>query len=1220
MSLSAKHLAAFLKRNEVNNLLKTVAAEVAKTPGVAPDKVDEVRALVMNLRVDPEVMGGLSRLLDAGDTMATPLLEKRLGEILVPDDPGLASLGLPAIVARSFEANVSLAKRDEKGVARVEGQLTRSAVADLRREMQAGLSDLRTSGAAPAAKAIADFGFASGTTRILSELQRVDSESAAQLATALKTNGITRAAELIKREQEWMEAGGAALWVALARLADRSGDFEAAESAYLRAAEMPDVSDPARQFVRASDSARFRGDMARSEELFAEAQTVDPQNPALEIAIARTKEDPEEILTLVAKIDPSDNDQAVLLELTRAGAESARGDFAKAREHVAAARKLDVDSPMLREVAANIVLFEAQAGQLDESPVDRDELSSAGAELEGLGRELGEDGRTGAGAVVLARASIAFSLAERHQIANDLLEESLASTGHDEAAEAIAEAALLLQRFEVIDSLELDDGEAAQLMRATSHVLGERDVMTASLTLDRLLESDDKEIATRAAFMRLAAASPVHDVTWSENAEATITTDKPEAVAVLKAEFLAEKDQIPEAEKTLAPFSSSAMPLRRLVSFAVRGEDFETAFRLSEELISRYGDPRDRLNHAGLLVRKGDRGTAQDRFLMLARDASLSDDVRGQAYGRAANLATEIGDLVELGRLSEEWLAFDPGDDDPVWLHIFALVRRRRHSEALAFWRNHEVEIQELRQAILLSEVYGFGADAPEALERIAALADRFERPEELEYNLMSTALRTEGKDRGNIGEELEQRIKKTFADFPQRFPDSEWLQAYEVSEDDPSGFLETIRPQLEARAKLGESLLEEVRKGSGATHVLAAASGRSVGEIWASLPALPLGYSDENISSEERAAAADALAKRAAVWDPTSIYVVGGLEDTSSQVLRNGLPASLIAESTFEDIASDLRKPTNRESGHISFDTKTKQLVMGKTRAGQHETEDRRSKGMAEMAEGFSVRADLQREEEENLKEGIDEFAIAGRTFPATLAVARREALAVFSDDRFVRLTARRAGIPAFGTLALLDVLVDQGAISESRRAAARQRIYRSGAWGMEASRDELIELAREDDFEPTVGVYAVLNDVLAWPARGIEAVEIALALLNAIHAERPEVFSKWVHRLVDSLKDSLGKDYEQWTRFLISAALNPFREPPCLSVPAIQALIDALRGLKYFEYFPPASDFVLDAINEALAAADDEKSRAFYFRHLINLLGPEDRAAAIATFVRDD
>lgn len=865
---------------------------------------------------------------------------------------------------------------------------------------------------------------------------------------------------------------------------------------------------------------------------------------------------------------------------------------------------------MVREAGANVILFEVQAGLPGEGPIDREELSGAAAELVELGRELGEDGRPGASAAVLARASQAFSLAEDHLSGNDLLEEVLALEDRDEAAEVIAEAALLLQRFEVVDLLELGEGEAAQLTRVTSHVFGEREVKGAAEELDRLLESDDEAIAARAAFMRLAAASPVHDVAWSEAAEKMVAGEKPEAVAVLKAEFLAEEDRIPEAEGTLAPFSSSAAPLRQLVGLAVRREDRQAALRLSEELISRYGEARDRLNHAGFLARQGERETARDRFLMLARDATLPADVRGQAYGRATNLAMEIGDLVEVGRLSEEWLAFSPDERDPVWLHVFALARRRHYGDALSFWRDHELEIGELRQALLLSEIYGFGADPSEALEWIAALSDRFDRPEELEYNLMATALRTEGEAREEIGEELEQRIKETFADFPERFPDSDWLQAYKVDEDDPRGFLDAIRPQLEARAELGQTMFEEVRKGSGATHVLAAASGRSVGEIWANLPALPLGYSDQSISSEERSA----------VWDPTSIYVVGGLGEEAARTLRNTLPASLIAVSTFEDAASDLRKPGEGQTGHISYDPAAGRLVMGETTAAEGEREGRRAKGMAEMANGFSVRADLRREEEEELEEDIEGLSVSGRTWPATLAVARREKLAIFSDDRFVRLTARQAGIPAFGTLALLDVLVEQGSISEADRAAARRRIYRSGAWGMELDREELIELAREDEFEPTAGIHAVLNDALAWPARGIEAVEISLALLNAVHAERAEVFPKWVHRVVDSLAHSLGKDYERWTRFLVSAALNPFREPPCLSNPAIQTLIDSLRNLKYFRYFPPQSDFVLGAINEALAVAEDDRSRAVYFRFLIDLLGPEDRAAAIATFVRDD
>lgn len=773
-ALGAKQLAAFLKRDEVKNLFKAVAADVARTSGVAPDKVGEVRGRVTGLKVDPQIMGGVKRLLDAGDTTATPLLEKRLEEILVPEDPDLALLGLPGITARSFEANVSLAKRGERGVSRVEGQLTRSLVreqmsdlSDLRREMQAGFGDIRTVSAAPAGKALPDFGFSNGTTRILADLGEVDPEAAARLATALEAGGTARALELIEHQQDWMQGGGAELWVALGRLADRNGSFEAAESAYLKASEMPDVSDRARQLVRASGSAHLRGDLVRSKELFAQAQEIDPKNPALAITTARRAEDPEEILELVAEVEPADDAQAVLLELTRAGAESARRDFEQAHMHVAAARQLDPDSPMVREVGANIILFEAQAGLPDEGPIDRGELAGAAAELVELGRELGEDGRPAASAAVLARASQAFSLAEDHPSGNDFLDEALALEGRDEAAELIAEAALLLQRFELVDLLELGEGEAAQLTRAISHVLGEREVKGAAEELDRLLDSDDEAIAARAAFMRLVAASPVHDVAWSEEAEKMTAGENPEAVAVLKAEFLTEEDRIPEAERILAPFSSSAAPLRQLVGLAVRREDREAALRLSQELISRYGEARDRLNHAGLLARQGEQETARDRFLMLARDATLPADVRGQAFGRATNLATEIGDLVEVERISEEWLAFAPDEEDPVWLHVFALARRRHYGEALSFWRNHELEIGELRQALLLSEVYGFGADPSEALEQIAALSDHFDRPEELEYNLMATALRTEARPEKSLMKGSSSGLKRPLPTSP---------------------------------------------------------------------------------------------------------------------------------------------------------------------------------------------------------------------------------------------------------------------------------------------------------------------------------------------------------------------------------------------------------------------------------------------------------------------
>lgn len=858
---------------------------------------------------------------------------------------------------------------------------------------------------------------------------------------------------------------------------------------------------------------------------------------------------------------------------------------------------------MVKEVGANVALFGAQDILSREGELDRASLTAAGATLAELASELGRDGRTGAKATLLARASQAYELAGDSERSAELFERALELGPPREAAELLAEAALLLQRFDLIASLPLGDGELARLMRASGQLFAESDVPAAVVELDQLIDSADEQIRNRAAFLRLGASSPSHGIGWSDAAEEIVEVDKPVAVAVLRGQWLAEQDRLEEAEQVLAPHSGSYQVLRQLIEIAVRRDDLKTAKRLSEELLVRREEPRDRLNHAGLLARMEETDAARDQFLLVARDRNASKPTRSQAYGRAASLEVERGDFLASARLTEEWLGLEPDNEEAIWLHLFSLARRRSHAEALTFWREHEIEVNQERQALLVAEVLSFGgAPAAETLASLAELSDRFERPEQFEYGLMMTALRTEGSERGDIPNELDARIKQSFAEFPERFPDSNLIQAKKIDENDPAGtFLEEIKPQLEARAEIGERLGEELRRGVTATNVIAASSGHSVGE---------------------RNAAASALDSRAAVWDSTATYVVGGLGNPLAETLRNALPASLLAESTFEDITGDEAKVTNQRTGHIAFDPGSGGLIMEEADDAERETEARRIAGMAEMARGFSVRADLGAAgEEEPLREMLEEegLSTAAHSWPATVALARREGLTVYSDDRYVRLSAQQAGLQSFGTLALLDVLAERDMISAELRITARACLYRTGAWGLQLSREEFAELLRKDDFEPIRGAHSVLNDFAAWPAGGIEAVEDVLAMLQTIYEEAPEKFDRWVHRVLDSIAHTLGGGYEKWARFLTQAALNPFRDPPPIGHDAIQALLRALRGLEFFRLFPPDPDLVIGAIAESLSFAEDERSRAVYFKALLELLGTEDREAAIKSFVRD-
>jgi hypothetical protein len=83
----------------------------------------------------------------------------------------------------------------------------------------------------------------------------------------------------------------------------------------------------------------------------------------------------------------------------------------------------------------------------------------------------------------------------------------------------------------------------------------------------------------------------------------------------------------------------------------------------------------------------------------------------------------------------------------------------------------------------------------------------------------------------------------------------------------------------------------------------------------------------------------------------------------------------------------------------------------MGELSDAERESESRRIAGMAEMARGLTVRPDLGEPgaDDERYREMIEapELSAAARSWPATIGLSRREERAVYSDDRYVRLSA---------------------------------------------------------------------------------------------------------------------------------------------------------------------------------------------------------------------
>jgi hypothetical protein len=482
----------------------------------------------------------------------------------------------------------------------------------------------------------------------------------------------------------------------------------------------------------------------------------------------------------------------------------------------------------------------------------------------------------------------------------------------------------------------------------------------------------------------------------------------------------------------------------------------------------------------------------------------------------------------------------------------------------------------------------------------------------------MYTAVRVED-DTSQLADTLLARIRESFATFPERFPESTSFRAVPIDPENPAAsLLAAFGEQLKNRAESTLQLAKEIATGTSAVAMLAAAAGRSIGETLFLLPALPIGYPDEQFEMLDRADAEAAYDAGAAVWDPSTIFIVASLDGELQQRIRNALPASLLVRATQQDTARDIVASTAGERGEMSIVDGT--LAVGSWSEDARRANDRRAKEMHRFAAEFSGSSpDPGEDDDELLRIATSSEAPSSiRSWAGTLALAREQGLGVFSDDRVVRRSARELGVRTFGTLALMDVLADRGVITGEERDSVRHRILTHGALGARHTTAELVTLAREAQWQPTGGLRAALGDSSAWVSLRAVWAERVLGLLDAVAREAPEHMGRWVHRAVDAAAHDVGGDYLGHAKLLLLVAINPMTDPPRMSDAGLRALIASLRQMRYFQVVRPPEDLLVIATAELLSITEERPLQALLFRRVSDRLGVEDRELLRQRFVR--
>jgi hypothetical protein len=126
-----------------------------------------------------------------------------------------------------------------------------------------------------------------------------------------------------------------------------------------------------------------------------------------------------------------------------------------------------------------------------------------------------------------------------------------------------------------------------------------------------------------------------------------------------------------------------------------------------------------------------------------------------------------------------------------------------------------------------------------------------------------------------------------------------------------------------------------------------------------------------------------------------------------------------------------------------------------------------------------------------------------------SSLELAAQAQAPLWSDDTVTRTIAARAGIAAFGTVALLHVLIEEGVLLDTLRDDA-QALASARVVDLLLTPEEIIQLASADDWQPAA---AAIN--LSRPAFWIgyePALETFLQVIDQVRSHQPNGVLGWL------------------------------------------------------------------------------------------------------------
>jgi hypothetical protein len=1213
--LAAKQLQAYRRSNLSKSLDRRVRAELEGDPTYGDALLNEW----FYVHNDPSGAVLIAGLLGTGDVAYLAALGVRIRELL----DGLETLPLSvdetadrlvAAVSNNFVG----AQKDETEATQTGTSAVLSAIDPLatREDLADAVAQLQQSLMPPPARVLLlTSSFDEKQQGHLDSLLSDNPDAAGRLAELLKSGETPALAEVVRSPPAWATEQPAAFWRTAGRILVDAGQLEVAERAYVRESESPDVEDRVGALVNAARCAEAdaRSDSQTAADAYiASATEIRPDHPMVLLFAASRAGTAEERLTATEAVDVTGDSQVARKEAQRAIALLGLRRYDEAQTAAAASTAV-APAGGGRELSTLATILAAHSNLPLRDRDDRPLMDAVAYQLS-LHDEALEVGRMSMAGVAGARAALgAATLGDRlaakeliEQIAADdaLLVDQESRSTLFEAALTVGDAALARQFLDPADGTP-----ESRLQEATLAVLEGTDRARAAADLDALLaELPPGDLRTQTVVMRvLAADDPAISL---DPAIVDGMEEGGRLIAHAQAARAIASNDLAAARAAVAMFDDPA-------SLSIRSEIAERDYALPEaigfqaSLTRRQPTAGNLLRLSALRARAGDFSGAIRDALQLATDDRKLRSARDHAYALAAQAAIDGGEFEELEDIADRWAELSPERRDPLWAQTFALARQNRHADALAFARETELEpTEEANRHLLWAELLLHGeADGAARMRKLMELSDRFGRPLELERAFIGGVLKTPSTDRGEDDPEVIARFQESMTTFEERFPESDSLKALSVDpEADGADLIDRLAamqgPTSQEQADARQDALDGLRQGRVAVAFVAAMVGRGTVETLLRNGAHPLAVFDRATAEGESAAAAQALDNAAASWDETACATVAELPEEQARRIEALLPASRIGQAVRNAIADGVR-------GQMGGDQVAVLQVLpdGTPRIVEENPEVVArirviQSGADQVAGRLSTTPDPPSGEDDELASLLArEIADPLTAMVSAFLTARSHQLPVFSDDRVVRAYARALGLPAFGTVALIDAAHRRGLLDSSTAQALLDAVLDLGVWGAALQPDAYVAVARRADFDLQRCGRALLADesLLRVDPRVLHNGR----LLAAVAEEAPDRLDGWADMAVSAYTELLELDPFLVGSLLIASLLDPTSAESSDTIRARNTLVViALRRVVGYDGGAPESDPLFAGVGRWLHDVVDPADRPVALENLLSQL----------------